>query len=112
MLNFAELMTRLFMPHKLSQHRAQCRRVLHVAAGLLLIVLALPVSAHDFWLEPLKFRAKPGDTVPLRLLVGMDFKGNAALYNPEQFERFFLSIEPANIRYRASSATIRPVPSP
>jgi len=44
--------------------------------------------AHDFWMEPESFRPKVGAKVPLRLHVGADFKGDAALFNPEQFNRY------------------------
>ena len=44
--------------------------------------------AHDFWIEPETFRPQAGAKVPLRLHVGQDFKGDSALFNPEQFERY------------------------
>jgi uncharacterized GH25 family protein len=53
--------------------------------GLLIGAAAL---AHDFWIEPETFHPALNAKVPLKLLVGMDFKGDAALYNPEQFEKY------------------------
>lgn len=50
--------------------------------------LPAPAAAHDFWIEPQIFRPAVGAQVPLRLLVGQQFKGEAALYVPEQFERY------------------------
>src|SRR5437867_2822730 len=68
--------------------RSQCRRIVGTLLTLLLALAAIPAPAHDFWIEPLTFRTTTGATIPLQLLVGQDFKGNAALYNPEQFERY------------------------
>ena len=67
---------------------AQCKRIFLGALALLLTLPAPRALAHDFWIEPLKFRVTKGEKVPLQLLVGQEFKGNAALYNPEQFERY------------------------
>jgi hypothetical protein len=44
--------------------------------------------AHDFWIEPMNFRPKPGEKVPLQLRVGQHFKGEAVLFLPEVFERY------------------------
>ncbi len=40
--------------------------MLAVAAGL----IAFPALAHDFWIQPQTFWARPGDRVPMVLLVG------------------------------------------
>ena len=48
------------------------RNYLATAAFLLLTASAL---AHEFWLEPPSFQLRPGDTVPLKLLVGENFAG-------------------------------------
>lgn len=45
-------------------------------------------TAHDFWIEPLNFRPKAGERVPLQLRVGQEFKGDAVLFLPESFERY------------------------
>jgi uncharacterized GH25 family protein len=61
------------------------------------IWLALPLCflfflhsalAHDFWIEPESFRPAVGQKVPVHLYVGMDFKGEPALYIPDWFERY------------------------
>lgn len=52
------------------------------------MLLARAAHAHPFWVEPEKFRPPVGTTVPLRLLVGMDFKGEPIVYAPEQFKRY------------------------
>jgi hypothetical protein len=44
--------------------------------------------AHDFWIEPESFRPAVGQKVPVHLYVGMDFKGDSALFIPERFERY------------------------
>ena len=56
--------------------------------GLWLATLLASARAHDFWIEPESFRPALGAKVPLRLLVGGDFKGDSTLYNPEWFERY------------------------
>ena len=45
-------------------------------------------TAHDFWIEPETFRPKAGAKVALRLLVGENFKGDRAIFNPGEFERY------------------------
>ncbi len=77
------------MPIQQSLRRgAQCKRNLLGALVLLLVLPPVRAMAHDFWIEPIKFRVTAGEKVPLQLLVGQEFKGNSALYNPEQFERY------------------------
>ena len=51
-------------------------------------ILSAHAFAHDFWIEPQTFRPQVGAKVPLQLHVGMDFKGDSALFNPEQFNRY------------------------
>lgn len=76
--------------------RAQCNG--KAAAKYLLLVLAsmlaFAASAHDFWIEPSTFRPKTGERVALRLLIGQEFKGEPALYVPDQFERYVF-LDPA-----------------
>jgi uncharacterized GH25 family protein len=67
----------------------QCKRIQHLLAALC-FTWATPSYGHDFWIEPLKFHAASGTTVPLKLLVGEGFKGDSALYLPEQFERYIV----------------------
>ncbi|MBI3546469.1 MAG: DUF4198 domain-containing protein [Gammaproteobacteria bacterium] len=45
-------------------------------------------QAHDFWIEPERFRPALGDKVPIHLYVGMDFKGDSAPFIPEWFQRY------------------------
>lgn len=41
----------------------------------LLLIGCVWATAHEFWLEPTRFFAKPGDTVQVRTLVGEGFAG-------------------------------------
>ena len=43
----------------------------------LLLLLAPAALAHEFWLAPAAYRVAVGAPVPLRLLVGEDFRGDA-----------------------------------
>src|SRR6266566_7887989 len=76
------------MRAKPTLRRRQSKRIWLVALALGQLLPVAPVWAHDFWLEPTKFRTNVGDDVGLKLLVGQDFGGNAVLYNPEYFERY------------------------
>jgi len=62
--------------------------------GLLLAALALlaaPLRAHDFWIEPSTFQPAVGATVDVRLFVGQKFRGDALPRNPAMIERFVLA---------------------
>lgn len=59
-------------------------------AGILAL-LSTSAEAHDFWIQPSKFRPASGDSVSLQLLVGQELKGETALYNPAQFERYVVA---------------------
>lgn len=43
---------------------------LTLAAGLVVLALSLPASAHDFWIQPLSFWTSPGGSVMTSLQVG------------------------------------------
>ncbi len=49
---------------------------------------AQSVGAHDFWIEPESFHPTVGRNVPLRLIVGQDFRGETTIFLPELFERY------------------------
>lgn len=53
-----------------------------------LALLTRITYAHPFWIRPETFRPAVGAQVPLRLLVGVDFKGEPIVYAPEQFNRY------------------------
>src|SRR6201988_1106846 len=65
----------------------QCKRycILLFALGAL---VHRDAEAHDFWIEPDNFRPQIGATVALGRLAGNDSRGDAALFNPEQFNRY------------------------
>ncbi|MFL6649166.1 MAG: DUF4198 domain-containing protein [Sulfurifustaceae bacterium] len=72
-------------------------KILGLYALLAAALLPAQAAAHDFWIEPQIFRPAVGAKVPLRLLVGQQFKGEPALYVPEQFERY-IYVGPAGER--------------
>lgn len=55
---------------------------------LLASLLALPLAAHDFWIQPSTHRARPGELVKVRLMVGEGGKGEGLKRNPDRFLRF------------------------
>lgn len=72
----------------LQSPRESSRNRLFLPVFALLLALAAPVWAHDFWIEPASFRPAVGSKVPLRLFVGMDFAGQPTVYLPDTFERY------------------------
>lgn len=59
-------------------------------SAALLCLLALPGRAHDFWIEPSRYRPAPGSALLLRLRVGQDFKGDPLPRNGSLIRRFAL----------------------
>jgi len=53
-----------------------------------LIVLASPLTAHEFWIEPERFDIAVGDPVVADIHVGTELKGATYSYNPRNFTRF------------------------
>jgi len=64
------------------------RLALGVAAAL--AASRLPLSAHDFWIEPSSFRPAVGSVVEFRLLVGPNFEGEPFPRVPQLLSRFVL----------------------
>lgn len=56
-------------------------------AGLSLIG-AMPSAAHDFWLDPSTFYARPGDAVSLTLRVGENLQGDTLPYINDWFSDY------------------------
>lgn len=50
--------------------------------------LALPLVAHDFWIQPSTHRVRPGELVKVRLMVGEGGRGEGLKRNPDRFLRF------------------------
>lgn len=48
----------------------------------------LPALAHEFWIEPERFRPAAGQPLDVRLRVGQQFRGDTMIYLPQAFERF------------------------
>lgn len=56
--------------------------------SLFIVLLALPVFAHDFWIEPSSFQPTPGEEVSLSLRVGEHFKGDPVTRRAARIESF------------------------
>lgn len=54
----------------------------------LLLALALPLAAHDFWIEPSRARLEPGELLKVRLMVGEGWKGEGLRRNSGRILRF------------------------
>lgn len=67
---------------------ATLRRQCHAWAAAIALLLAQPVAAHDFWIEPTAFDPLPGQRVGVRLRVGEDFVGAAVPRNPAWIAQF------------------------
>ncbi|MCG6871591.1 MAG: DUF4198 domain-containing protein [Gammaproteobacteria bacterium] len=57
-------------------------------ALLVALLVCQTCSAHEFWIEPSSYRPAPGDTLSLRLLVGVGVVGDALANIPEWYTRF------------------------
>ena len=54
----------------------------------LLTLSALPLAAHDMWIDPTSFLPSTGNIVGLRLRVGQDFLGDPLPRDPELIDQF------------------------
>ena len=52
--------------------------------------VAVPALAHDFWIQPSRFRPAVGDVVQLHLFVGPNFEGEPLPRIPQLLSRFVL----------------------
>jgi len=55
-----------------------------------LLSVALPVSAHEFWISPKDYTVAPGEQVVADIRVGQNFKGGAYSFVPGKIVRFDL----------------------
>jgi uncharacterized GH25 family protein len=55
---------------------------------LLPMLMLAPLTAHDFWIQPSAHRARSGDLVKVRLMVGERGKGEGLKRNPDRYHRF------------------------
>jgi uncharacterized GH25 family protein len=58
--------------------------------GLLVFLAALPVAAHDFWIEPSTFKPQVGALITAGLRVGQNFLGDAVPRSSQLIERFIV----------------------
>jgi uncharacterized GH25 family protein len=58
--------------------------------ALVLFLLAAPLAAHDFWIEPTSFRPEVGTTVGFALRFGEGFRGEPVPRDPRSIEKFVL----------------------
>ncbi|HSW06186.1 DUF4198 domain-containing protein [Aquabacterium sp.] len=63
--------------------------LLHKTLLALLVLLSLPLRAHDLWIAPSTFRPEPGQGVALRLQVGEKLSGEPLPLVPQRVKRFF-----------------------
>jgi len=68
--------------------RESLQRIVILLAAVCLLA-ARPAIAHEFWIEPLQFRAAPGAKVGIRLHVGQYFKGNLIPWLSDNYESFY-----------------------
>jgi uncharacterized GH25 family protein len=64
------------------------RRALAILAAAALV--AAPLSAHDFWIEPSSYQPAVGSTLGVQLVVGQKFRGDALPRNPALITKFVL----------------------
>lgn len=60
------------------------------AAAAVLVLLAVPVAAHDFWIQPSSYTPPADTVVRLQLRVGDDFPGEPVARNAAKIEAFFV----------------------
>lgn len=58
--------------------------------GFGLITLMIGLQSHEFWLEPFKFKVKPGEAVTIRFAVGESFTGEEWDLSKHRVERMVL----------------------
>ena len=63
------------------------RIVRFIAASLLACASAVPLWAHEFWVQPLDGPVAPGGEVVADIRRGENFRGDALVWNPANFER-------------------------
>ena len=52
------------------------------------LLMASPVAAHEFWIEPVDFSTGIDTEIQADLRVGQNFKGDAFPYIPSRFSAF------------------------
>jgi uncharacterized GH25 family protein len=77
------------------------------ACAALALTCALPLQAHDFWIEPSHAWAKPGDTIDLTLRTGEHFVGEAYPRNPQMIKKF-IGLQAGKLRAVTGEARVSP----
>ena len=72
-------------------HPVLLARILFPPLALILLSIAPLSRAHEFWIEPQRFRPEPGTKVPVRLFVGQQFKGNSIPWLGESYPTFYVA---------------------
>lgn len=65
-----------------------------LAVFVLVIGAQVLASAHDFWIEPSRFRVQQGELIKLALRVGHAWEGDPVSRNPARFQQFAVMGEP------------------
>src|SRR5215510_1505377 len=63
-------------------------KVVRLLVFALLTLSAVPLVAHDMWIEPTSFLADAGTVIGLRLRVGQDFLGDPLPRDPSLIDQF------------------------
>ncbi len=71
-------------------HVTHVRRMM-LPAAILMTALAIPLAAHDFWIEPSTFEPPLDSVVRVGLRVGPGFDAEPVARNSEAIESFFVA---------------------
>jgi uncharacterized GH25 family protein len=63
-------------------------KIIRLLAIALLTLSAIPLAAHDMWIEPTSFLPDAGSVIGLRLRVGQDFLGDPLPRDPALIDQF------------------------
>ena len=55
-----------------------------------LLLLSVPATAHEFWIQPTDYTPAPGEAIAADTRVGQEFVGSSYAYVPSRTERFDL----------------------
>jgi uncharacterized GH25 family protein len=79
-----------------------------VPALIAVMLLSLPMAAHDFWIEPSTFIPALNSVVNLRLRVGEHVEGEAVARNASAIETFVVASGEGRRQMPAETAATRP----
>jgi uncharacterized GH25 family protein len=63
-------------------------KTVHLVVVALLALSAMPLAAHDMWIEPTMFLPAAGSVIGVRLRVGQDFLGDPLPRDPSLIDQF------------------------